>query len=126
MHLHALAQIHNITVKEGYMGRITGLYVPEIRTIVISVRFNYETQRVALAHQLGHAILKHPLALDQPKTAEQERAADEWAAMQLLKADRYSEAAKAFMDNPRAMAAHLKVTPEIIQARVNRVGWGWA
>ena len=122
MHLRALAQIHDITVKEGYMNRITGLYVPETRTIVISARFNYETQRVALAHQLGHARLKHPLALDRPKTAEQERAADEWAATQLLKADRYSEAAKAFQGNTRAMAAHLSVTPEIIHAWANRMG----
>lgn len=121
-HLRALAAARNITVTEGRMEKHTGLYVPVVRTILISTRFDYAIQRVALAHQLGHAALGHPLILDQPKTPEQERRADEWAATQLLTPEAFLSAQESHHDDLDAMAEQLAVTPGIIRIWKDGIG----
>ena len=121
-HLRALAEARNISITEGRMKHHTGILIPEIQTVVISTRFDYPTQRVALAHQLGHHELGHPLILDQPKTPEQERHADEWAATQLLTPQAFLDAKERHQDDLDAMAESLIVTTGIIRVWQDCIG----
>lgn len=121
-HLRALAEARNITITEGRMKHHTGILIPEIQTVVISTRFDYPTRRVALAHQLGHHELGHPLILDQPKTPEQERHADEWAATQLLTPQAFLDAQEVHQNDMHAMAESLTVTTGIIRVWQDCIG----
>lgn len=80
-------------------------------TMTMFVRWGLDpvTRRCAIAHELGHA---H--AGDECSSPRAEKAADEWAAQQLLDLDEVEEVARDVDHAPAAMAAELGVTPNLL------------
>lgn len=89
-----------------------GLWLPEYRTILVHSRLRVASQRLALAHEVGHADLRHPD--DRPK---HERQADEYAAHNLI-CPIELKAAYEWCPDDRAVASELGVSTRLFRAYV--------
>ncbi|GMA33537.1 ImmA/IrrE family metallo-endopeptidase [Litorihabitans aurantiacus] len=110
--LVALAEEMGWHVVYRDLGRRSG----EVRSggvIVINPRKGYLTQRMTLAHELGHVALGHDWGTRHDAAAD-ERAADIWAAGVLIKPDDYRMAEEIVGSHPGALAKELGVTAGLV------------
>jgi len=89
-----------------------GRWFPEYNQILISDRLRVGTQRIILAHELGHHAYCHPD--DRPK---HERQADQFAAQNLICPDELADLYKWCPDEER-LVQELGVTTRIFRAYV--------
>lgn len=89
-----------------------GLWVPEHRTILVHSKLRAGAQRLILAHEVGHADLRHPD--DRPK---HERQADEYAAHNLI-CPIELEAAYKWCPDEQSLASELGVSRRLFRAYV--------
>lgn len=109
----AHADALGIAVKYSRLRTANGLWLPEHRMILIKEGMRTVHTRVALAHEIGHAVLGHED--DRPKHEVQ---ADRYAAMQLIDPQRLHELAGWTPDSFR-LARELGVTQRILRAYVD-------
>lgn len=94
------------------LGRRSG----EVRSngiIYVNPRKTHLTQRVTLAHELGHVVLGHDWRERHDREAD-ERAADIWAAGILISRDDYARAEAIVGSHCGALASHLGVTAGLV------------
>ena len=108
----AHADALGINVTYGRLRSANGLWLPDHRTIVLKEGMRAMHLRVALSHEIGHAVLGHED--DRPK---HERQADRYAAVRLIDPDRVSELTCWTNDTFR-IAHELGVTQRILNAYV--------
>lgn len=77
-----LMSVHDITVKEMYMGKTYGMATS--KTIRISSRLGYADKAVTLIHELCHIVANHPTAEGREKWTRQEQEAQSEAATFVL------------------------------------------
>lgn len=87
-----------------------GLWLPEMRTILLHSRLRAGAQRNVLAHEIGHADLGH--MDDRPK---HERQADVYAARNLICPDELAELYK-WCPDERRLISELGVTTRLFRA----------
>lgn len=110
--LIALAEEYGYHVVFRNLGRRSG----EVRSagiIYINPRKTYLTQRMTLAHEIGHIALGHDWTQRHDKIAD-ERAADIWAAGALIKPEDYRYAEAIVGSHCGALAGHLGVTAGLV------------
>lgn len=93
-----------------------GEYDRDTNTIRLQEGMSYRLLRSVLAHELCHAVFGDVESQFGPVNAKQERRADEWAALRLIKRDAYREAEHAHDGNVILMAQALDVIEDIVQA----------
>ncbi|WP_420111643.1 ImmA/IrrE family metallo-endopeptidase [Pseudactinotalea sp.] len=89
-----------------------GLYFREYGEIIISDRLRVRDQRLALAHELGHAVLLHPD--DRPKYEVQ---ADRFAARNLIDPEELADLYR-WCEDERRIVTELDVTTTLFRAYV--------
>lgn len=89
-----------------------GRWFPEYNQILISDRLRVGSQRLVLAHELGHGALMHPD--DRPK---HEKQADQFAARNLICPDELADLYRWCPDEGR-LIQELGVTPRLFRAYV--------
>jgi Zn-dependent peptidase ImmA (M78 family) len=89
-----------------------GLWLPEYNTILIHSRLRVGTQRLILAHEIGHGVLAHPD--DRPK---HEKQADEFAARNLIDPDELADLYK-WCPDEQSIVSELGVTTRLFRAFV--------
>jgi Zn-dependent peptidase ImmA (M78 family) len=72
--------------------------------------------RSVLAHELAHAVFDDRPSRFGPVHAKQERRADEWAALRLIRHDEYRAAEELHAGHPGAIAQELGVVLSIVEA----------
>ncbi|KXB52761.1 ImmA/IrrE family metallo-endopeptidase [Corynebacterium sp. DNF00584] len=82
---------------------------PASRTVIVRRDLDPVTRTCAIAHELGHIVNG-----DTCSSPRAERLADEWAALQLIEADRVEDVAADCDGVPTAVAAELGVTPHLL------------
>lgn len=87
-----------------------GLWLPEMRTILVHSRLRPGAQRNVLAHEIGHADLGH--MDDRPK---HERQADVYAARNLICPDELADLYK-WCPDERRLISELGVTTRLFRA----------
>lgn len=100
--------IHHDALPAGRRGE----YWPDRHTIVLSPMLTAIQEYCTLSHECGHHALGHAAGYHGP----QERAADEWAANQLVSLVEYQLTEALYGRNPAAQAEELGVTPWVIRA----------
>lgn len=97
------------------LGRASGyLYAPGL--IVLNHRRSELTQRMTLAHELGHWHHRHDWTTAHDRERD-ERQADQYAARLLIDADAYKRAEEAVGEHPGAIARELGVTRRLVELR---------
>ena len=86
-----------------------GLWIPDIRTIILQPRMRVLHERSVLAHELGHALLGHRYS-----SAKNELLADRWAAQRLINPDELLAAAASSPD-PGIWCHELNVSADILE-----------
>lgn len=113
--LEGMAERMGIVLVWRDMGRLKGEYRHGPRVIAISPRCSKTQARCALAHELGHAVYGDD-AERGVVSLMQERRATRWAAMTLIDPVQYIYVARAYDEDPWALARELDVTPDIVTA----------
>lgn len=111
--LFELARRSGIKVVWRDMGRRHGEY--RQGTITLNPDRTQEVQRIVLAHELGHAALRHRGTDDPGLTARQEREADRFAAMLLVGPEEHRRAEEMYGPHPGAVAAELGVPARFVE-----------
>lgn len=89
--------------------RFNAVWHPASRTVIVRRGLDPVTHTCAIAHELGHIVNG-----DTCSSPRAERLADEWAAQQLIQADRVEDVAADCDGAPTAIAAELGVTPHLL------------
>lgn len=97
-------------------GRTLGGFDPDRRLIRLDPGMSARTTRSVLAHELGHAVLRHAPAASDALRARQERQADAWAARLLISRQAYAAAEQLRGPHPASLAFELGVTVELVSA----------
>lgn len=113
--LIAFAESQGIYVAFRPLKRV-GYYMHSERLIILNSRKPIATQRVALAHELGHAHHGHDWTRDHDKVRD-ELEADTYAARLLISLDAYAEAEQLVGCHPGALAKELGVTRRLVELR---------
>lgn len=109
-----IAGERGLRVKWRDLGRRNGEYHSS-GLILLNHRRAETTQRVTLAHELGHAYYGHAWT-DNPRLHEsQERQADRYAARLLITAADYAAAERVAGHHPGAIARELGVTRRLVE-----------
>ncbi|MFF7293355.1 ImmA/IrrE family metallo-endopeptidase [Microbacterium sp. NPDC008134] len=106
-------------------GPTRGGFDPAGRVIRVSPGMSARTTRSVLAHELGHAALRHAPTTHARLRARQEHQADAWAASLLISPQAYAAAERLRGPHPASLAFELDVTVELIaayQALLRRAG----
>jgi len=101
-------------VKFRDLGRRNGEYSRGLIVINDRRRTGF-TQRITLAHEIGHAHHDHAWTDDPALHGRQEREADVVAAHLLIRADDYAYAEQLVGPHPGAIAKELGVTPAYVE-----------
>ncbi len=109
------AQALNVRVEYAALrpGR-DGEYVHTTRSIRLRPGMHARLHRSVLAHELGHAHHGHAPARSAIVHAKQERLAEEWAALRLIRPADYRHAERACEGHPGAIALELGVMRSIV------------
>ena len=113
--LAATMNIHLIRSKRLDVS-LNAAWHPTSRTILIRNNLDPTTRVCAIAHELGHAHYGHDCS--DPRF---ERAADMWAAKQLLNNRVTPALLQEYRDMPGALAAELGVTPKLLQLWLDHI-----
>lgn len=89
-----------------------GLWVPERRTILVHSKLRAQSQRLILAHEIGHGALAHPD--DRPKHEVQ---ADRFAASHLICPDELQDL-YGWCSNEQEIIRELGVTTRLFRAYI--------
>jgi len=84
--------------------------------VILNYRHHLGTQRVTLAHELGHWHHGHDWTRDHDE-ARDERQADQYAARLLISADAYADAESQVGEHLGALARELGVTRRLVELR---------
>jgi Zn-dependent peptidase ImmA (M78 family) len=98
-----------LTIVYGRLRTANGLWIPDIRTIILQPRMRVIQERSVLAHEIGHADLGH--RDDRPK---HETLADRYAAEHLIDPDRLRDVAQWTPDLSKA-SLELGVTTKLMR-----------
>lgn len=109
--LVSLAEDEGLTVTWEDLGARSGELRPGV--IAINSKRCQLTQRVTIAHELGHYHYGHDWTVAHCRDRD-ERQADRYAAHLLIDAAEYRQAARLVEDDPRAVARELGVTARLI------------
>lgn len=109
----AHAETLGITVGYSRLRTANGLWLPEYNTIVVKDGMRAVHTRIALAHEIGHAVHGHED--DRPRHEQQ---ADRYAAVHLIDRDELLQVA-GWAGHPNIIAAELGVTRRILLAYVD-------
>lgn len=123
-----LAEEHGLRIVER-PGPTRGGFDPVHDVIRVAPGMSARTTRSVLAHELGHAALRHTPTTQPPLRARQERQADAWAARLLISPQAYAAAERLRGPHPASLAFELEVTVELVtayQAFLRRAGCGTA
>lgn len=101
-------------VKFRDLGRRNGEYSRGLIVVNDRRRTGF-TQRMTLAHEIGHAHHDHAWTDDPQERARQEREADVVAAHLLIRPDEYAYAERLVGAHPGAIAKELGVTPAYVE-----------
>lgn len=101
-------------VKFRDLGRRNGEYSRGLIVVNDRRRTGF-TQRITLAHEIGHATHDHAWTDDPTVHARHEREADVVAAHLLIKTDDYAYAEQLVGEHPGAIAKELGVTPAYVE-----------
>lgn len=114
--LFELAHSYGIDVVT-HTGGHKGRWYPDAQTISLRADLPARARRCTLAHELGHAVLDHAVGSDLPHwvVEKQERAADRWAAEQLITENAYRSAEAVLGPHTGAIAAELGVTVHLLK-----------
>lgn len=102
-----------------------GDYTHETRVIRLRAGMHARHHRSVLAHELAHAVFADVPSMFGPVNAKQERRADEWAALRLIRLEDYRLAEIVCQGHPGAMAVELGVMRSIVlafQRLIDRIG----
>lgn len=113
--LLALAEELGLTVVEKRSAHTSG-YRPGDSHIFLTPKMPRRTARSVLAHEIAHHVLGHSPAPFGPLRKRQERAANEWAALYLIRLDAYVEVERLRDGHLTSMAHDLDVAPELVAA----------
>lgn len=113
--LLAIANMRGLRVGWRDLGRRHGEFHSS-GLILLNPKRTMFTQRITLAHELGHAAHGHAWTDDPSKHAHQERLADEHAAALLITPNDYRAAEALAGPHAGALARELGVTPQIVEA----------
>lgn len=113
--LLAVANMRGLRVGWRDLGRRHGEFHSS-GLILLNPKRTMFTQRITLAHELGHAAYGHAWTVDPSKHAYQERLADEYAASLLITREDYLAAETLAGPHTGALARELGVTPQIVEA----------
>lgn len=98
-----------VTVEYRPLDRHDGEYRDDLRRIRLREGMSPRLERWTFAHELGHAIHGHQLASCGTPDLKQEREADEWAALLLIRLPAYRESELARDGHVPSMAHDLGV-----------------
>lgn len=93
-----------------------GEYRERYKTIRLRRGMTSRLHRSVLAHELAHAVFGDVPTRFGPVNAKQERRADEWAALQLIRHDEYAAAEQLHEGHAGAVAHELGVVRSIVEA----------
>ncbi|MEN1976866.1 ImmA/IrrE family metallo-endopeptidase [Cellulomonas sp. P4] len=113
--LLAKAAAQGVRVAWRDLGRRAGEYHSS-GLILLNPRRSETTQRVTLAHELGHAHYGHTRVDDRREHEHQERLADRFGARLLISPMEYAAAEQLVGPHPGALARELGVTTKVIEA----------
>ncbi len=97
-------------------GPTRGGFDPAHSIIRVAPGMSARTTRSVLAHELGHATLRHAPTTHARLSARQERQADAWAARLLISPQAYAAAENLRGPHPASLAFELDVTVELVIA----------
>ncbi|MFJ4255025.1 ImmA/IrrE family metallo-endopeptidase [Microbacterium sp. NPDC090003] len=97
-------------------GPTRGGFDPARSIIRVEPGMSARTTRSVLAHELGHATLRHAPTTHTRLRARQERQADAWAARLLISPQAYAAAEHLRGPHPASLAFELDVTVELVAA----------
>lgn len=103
-------------------GPTRGGFDPAHRIIRVDPGMSARTTRSVLAHELGHATLRHAPTPHGRLRARQERQADAWAARLLISPTAYAAAEELRGPHPASLAFELDVTVELVTAYQELLG----
>lgn len=107
------AEAMGLHVKWRDLGRRAG-ELHSAGLILLNPRKTHASQRIALAHEIGHAHHGH----DWTRThvlERDEREADTYAALLLISAEAYADAERMVGHHPGALAKELNVTAHLVE-----------
>lgn len=117
LHLLDLADAGGITIEYTRLpADRDGDYHHATRTIRLRPSMHARKHRSILAHELGHAAYGHTPTQFGPRHGKQERAAEEWAALRLIRIDDYRLAEHIHDGHLGAMALDLGVLRSVAAA----------
>ncbi|MEV8023708.1 ImmA/IrrE family metallo-endopeptidase [Microbacterium sp. NPDC080220] len=93
-----------------------GEYIHERRLIRLRAGMATRLHRSVLAHECAHAIFADEPSMFGPVNAKQERRADEWAALRLIRREDYVTAEAIHHGHAGAIAHDLGVVRSIVEA----------
>lgn len=93
-----------------------GEYLHRRRLIRLQQGMPHRLQRSVLAHECAHAVFGDVPSKFGPVNAKQERRADEWAALRLIRLEDYRRAEIIHSAHPEAMAVELNVTVDLVDS----------
>lgn len=93
-----------------------GEYIHEIRRVRLRPGMSERLHRSVLAHETAHAVFGDEPSMFGPANAKQERRADEWAALRLIRHDDYRRAECIHHGHAGAIAHDLGVVRGIVDA----------
>ncbi len=93
-----------------------GEYLHRRRLIRLQRGMPHRLRRSVLAHECAHAVFGDEPSRFGPRTAKQERRADEWAALRLIDVDEYKTAERIHTGHVDAIALELDVTADLVEA----------
>ncbi|MGL4172634.1 MAG: ImmA/IrrE family metallo-endopeptidase [Actinomycetota bacterium] len=114
---HPRILVHRCRLREG-----AGWWCPTDEVILLDDRLDSVTARCVLAHELGHALLRHEACPEYGDSSwlavRLETAANTWADRRLVSLADLASACKITRGEPMALAAELDVTPEVLRRRL--------
>ncbi|GGD33381.1 hypothetical protein GCM10010915_12200 [Microbacterium faecale] len=102
-----------------------GDYDHSTKTIRLQPNMTIRLKRSVLAHEIAHAIHGDVRTMFGPVNAKQERRADEWAALHLIRLDDYRRAEEIHNGHAPAIALELDVitrTVDAYRSMLERIG----
>lgn len=115
--LEVMAESLGITIRSHHGGE-KARWHPDSQVITLQKGLGPTNRVCSLAHELGHAALRHYVGDDIHTRlhSRQEREADEWAAKFLISTDEYARTEQLYGSHPGVLARELGVTVRLVEA----------
>lgn len=120
MDMWQLADELGLTVREAPDCHRSG-YLPGENFIYLTPGMRGRIARSVLAHEIGHHLFGHRPTNDPAQRRKQEREANVWAALRLIKAHDYAAVESEYLGHAPSMAVNLGVADELLAAYQSRL-----